>query len=88
MTPCISEGEEKMKTRTGATAESEKLVEISERSSRASGKTVEIGPFRSIEEAEQWLQFMSRGETGVRVYPPLQASDDGLWYCFMIDTGR
>jgi hypothetical protein len=74
-----------MKAHVGTNGNYQAAEDDANKDSRDSAKTTEVGPFSSAEEAGQWLRFMSRGESEEQVKPPLQSSEDGLWYCFMID---
>lgn len=74
-----------MKAHTGTSGNNQTVEDGTNKDRRDSSSTTEVGPCSSAEQAEQWLRFMSRGETDEQARPHLQSSEDGLWCSFMID---
>lgn len=75
-----------MKTLIGITQHLEETEEYLSKEFKISGAKTEVGPFRSSEDASQWMQFMmTRSEGYEPVTLPVQPSADSIWYGFTFE---
>jgi hypothetical protein len=75
-----------MKVLIGITKGQREAAESICKEFKGSGMRTEVGPFRSSQDASEWMRFMmARAEGYEQVTIPFKSSDDNLWYGFTFE---